>query len=316
MSNELIVLEEKTALSVLTSDNGVELLIEHVRDQVMNLEGGNLKSKAGRAKIKSNAFKATKAKTASNAIIDDLINQNKQSIADKTKVEVETIEKLKASKVSLGAGLDSIRKDVNAEVQKIEDDIQAEIDRLAAEDEAKRRKIEIDSCIELAHYMNADFDKAKADYIEAERLEKEERDRKIAEDAKAQAKLDAQAEIDAANLAAKQAEELRIKQELQAKADAENAELKRKEDARLAEVKRLADIEKAKQDAIDEQEVIAKQERAKQDAAAANEKHVASVHSNLKSVYVAAGFPEDLAVKAVKLLVKNKLPGNHVIFNY
>ena len=300
---ELVVLEKETALSVLTGDNGVGLLIDHVRDQVMSLGGGNLKTDSGRKKIKSNAFKATKAKTNANKVIDDLIQQNKDSIELKTKVEVATIEKLKQSKKELGAGLDKIRADVNAEVQQIEDDIKAEQDRIMAEEEAERRRIEVENCLELAHYMNADFDKQKEAETEAVRLAKAARDERLKAEAAEQAKKDAQAAIDAAELAKKQAEEREKQQAEQAKLDAE-----------LAEQKRLDDIEAAKQEQINKLNAEIEADRLAKEKAAADDAHVAQVNSNIKAVYIAAGFSEELAIKATKLLVNNQLP--NTTFNY
>jgi len=296
MNNELVVLEKETALSVLTGEHGVDLLIDHVRDQVMNLEGGNLKTKSGRAAIKSNAFKATKAKTAANKVIDDLINVNKKAIEEKTKSEVAIIEKLKQSKKELGAGLDKIRADVNEEVKKIEDEIQAEHDRIAAEEEAERRRIEIENCLELAHYMNADFDKAKLERIEAEKREREVREEALRKEGEAKARLEAEERERAAQLREQQLIE-------QAKIDAEKAELKR-----------IADIALAKQAEIDRRNAEAEAEKAEKERLAANEAHVAAVNSMIKETYLAAGFSEELAVKAVKLLVKGKVP--HANFSY
>jgi hypothetical protein len=81
-----------------------------------------------------------------------------------------------------------------------------------------------------------------------------------------------------------------------------------------AEDRRLADIAAEKQRGIDEriqQEFDAEQLRIK---AASDADHVASVHRNIKAVFMAAGLDEQSSVTAVKLLVAGKLP--HVKLTY
>lgn len=312
--SELVVLEKETALSVLTGENGVALLIDHVRDQVMSLEGGNLKTDAGRKKIKSNAFKATKAKTNANKVIDDLIQQNKDAIEQKTKVEVATIEKLKQSKKELGAGLDKIRADVNAEVQAIEDAIKAEQEAIAAAEEAERRRIEIENCLELAHYMNADFDRQKADRLEQEREEQEAREEQLRKEGEEKAKAEALAREEAAKAEAEQAK-IREQQAIeQARIDAENAEIQRKKDAEMAEKRRLADIEAAK---LAEAERIEnerlEQERIAQ-ARAEDVENKRKVNNEILGDLIVAGLTEEQARLAIKAMAKKQVRNVRIIY--
>lgn len=312
--SELGVLEKETALSVLTGENGVALLIDHVRDQVMNLEGGNLKTDSGRKKIKSNAFKATKAKTAANKVIDDLIQKNKDSIEQKTKVEVATIEKLKQSKKELGAGLDKIRADVNEEVKAIEDKIQEEQESIAAAEEAERRRVEIENCLELAHYMNADFDRQKAERLERERLEQEAREEQLRKEGEEKAKAEALAREEAAKLEAEQAK-IREQQAIeQAKIDAENAEIQRKKDAEAAEQRRLADIEAAKQAEAEriENERLEKERIAK--ARADDIENQRKVNNEILADLVDAGLTDEQAKLAIKAMAKGQVRNVRVIY--
>jgi hypothetical protein len=81
-----------------------------------------------------------------------------------------------------------------------------------------------------------------------------------------------------------------------------------------AEARRLADIATEKQRGIDErkqQEFDAEQLRIK---ATSDADHVASVHRNIKAVFMAAGFNVQSSENAVKLLVAGKLP--HVKLTY
>lgn len=311
---ELKVLEKETALSVLTGDNGVGLLIDHVRDQVMSLEGGNLKTKAGRKVIKSNAFKATKAKTNANKVIDELIQQNKDSIELKTKVEVATIEKLKQSKKDLGAGLDKIRADVNAEVQKIEDDIQAEQDRIMAEEEEERRRVEIENCLELAHYMNADFDKSKAEAAEAERLERIEYEERLKLEAAEQAKLQAEQDAKAERERVEREKQEAIDNEIKAKAKLKAQKLAAKQAAEQAEARRLADIEQAKVDAANAQRAIEDAAEAERIRKELNKRHCGKIHSQMKQDFINVGMSEECATLAVKALANKAI--SFTVINY
>lgn len=111
------------------------------------------------------------------------------------------------------------------------------------------------------------------------------------------------------------AEQERIAYEENLKREAvAQAEIKAKQDAINAEARRLADIEAAKQAEIDRQQKAIDDAKAEKARLAANQEHVATVHRNMKAVYIAAGFPDDLAEVAVKLLVKNKVP--NTAFNY
>ncbi|AHK11794.1 hypothetical protein S349_4 [Shewanella sp. phage 3/49] len=111
------------------------------------------------------------------------------------------------------------------------------------------------------------------------------------------------------------AEQQRIAYEENLKREAvAESEIKAKQDAIKAEARRLADIEAAKQAEIDRQQKAIDDAKAEKAKLAANQEHVATVHRNMKAVYTAAGFPDDLAEVAVKLLVKNKVP--NTTFNY
>lgn len=87
--------------------------------------------------------------------------------------------------------------------------------------------------------------------------------------------------------------------------------------------KAIAD--KAKDDLIAEQQAATKRDSEIKELEAAkiyadelkrasDKAHVAKVNNKIKSVYIAAGFSEELAVKAVKLLVSNQIP--NTTFNY
>lgn len=345
MSNELVVIEKEHALAVLSTKEGVEKLIEDVRDRVMSLEGGNLKTKTGRKNIRSNAFKATKAKTA---IESEYIKPLIDSVTKKIQPELDTIQALKDNKKILDAGLDKIRKDVNAEVQAIEDEeARAEEEKRQAE-EAEKLRLQVESDHEMGLLMNEKIDREaedariEAERVESERLAKEEaerieREEKIRREAEEKAKADVEREkqqlvIDAAHSEAllinrdiddaaekikreedakrqaEQEERDRIAAEEKAKLEAEQAEKRRIEEAEQAEARRLADIEKAKQAEIQRQKEEAdriEQDRLQKEA---DTKHAAKIHNEMMQAAIDNGVPEKEAKAFVILLAKNKIP--------
>ncbi len=330
MSNELVVIKKENALAVLSDKQGVEKLIEDVRQRVMSMEGGSLETAKGRKAIRSNAFKATKAKTA---IGKEFITPLITSITEKIQPDLDAIQALKDNQKILNAGLDEIRKDVNAEVQAIDDEIKRKENEEAARVEAEKVAIEIERDQELALMMNAEFDRVVAERIaeekriEDERLAKEEEERvdrenKIREEAEKAAKEKAEKDkiqliLDNAHGeallinrdiddAAREAQ--RVIDEAEAEAKRQQQEKERQAQVKLdeekAEEKRLADIEQAK---IDEQKRIDDERKAEDDRKAklaADTAHAAKIHNQMVDEFVANGMAAADAKKAVTILAK------------
>lgn len=197
MSNELIVITPENALTVLSTKSGTDQLIEEVRERVMNLEGGNMKTASGRKKIRSNAFKATKSKTKLNELIDDQINIVEAGIF----VELGLIQDLKDNKKVLKEGLDKIRKDVNEDVDAFEADLKCiedekiELERVATVDRdrefATMMYSEYLAQVALGDSILVDWQKAADAKIEADRVIRE---KKIADDAAHLAHLKAESD--------------------------------------------------------------------------------------------------------------------------
>jgi hypothetical protein len=272
MSNELIVIEPSMAVAVLSTDNGIKTLLDNVRANIDSMDGGSMKNKSSRAKIKSNAFKATKAFTKIN---DETIIPLIVSLTAKIQPELDIINAVKANQSVLKNGLQQIRKDVNAEV----DAFEAELQRI--EDE-KAWVIMLDDAYKIdsefndwranqklmAHMdainINHEFDKQKAIDIEARRLlaEQEEKERiqyekDIADAAAKKAREDAEREaqiiimhVEAIaensrldSVKAKQYAENQRKAAIQADIDLQNEREQNRVDAENARIesKRLAD---------------------------------------------------------------------------
>ena len=91
MENQLVTIEQANQITALSTESGVKGIVQKAKDAIHNLDGGSMKTAAGRKKIRSNAFKATKLKTSLKERADELI----QSIEDKIAPELKTIQAIK-----------------------------------------------------------------------------------------------------------------------------------------------------------------------------------------------------------------------------
>lgn len=199
MSNELIVIEQANAVAVLSTDDGIKTLLDNVRANIDNMDGGSMKNKTSRQKIRSNAFAATKAfKKINDETIEPLI----ADLTAKIQPQLDVINAVKANQSVLQSGLQQIRKDVNADVDKFEAELQRiedekiEAERVAAVDRdydfAKVLYNEYLQQVIMGESILADWEKARLDKEEADRIARE---KKIAEDAAAAAKLKAEQDV-------------------------------------------------------------------------------------------------------------------------
>lgn len=227
------------------------------------------------------------------------------------------IDKAKDFKAQVEKEAEAIRfrlEEANKPFTLLIDEYNAERKKVLDAENARKKAIEdqaaIDSDYEIAELlMGKHFDdKAKA---EQQRIAYEENlKREAAEQAVVDAKL--LAEQVAAKAIQDKQDAINEASRLEAARIAQEA--KYKQDAIDAENRRLADIEATKQAEIFRQQKAIEDDLAEKARLAANHEHVAQVHRDIKAVYIAAGFPDELAIKAVQLLVKNKLP--NTAFNY
>lgn len=194
--SELIVIEQTNAVAVLSTDDGIKALLDNVRANIDNMDGGSMKNKTSRQKIRSNAFAATKAfKKINDETIEPLI----ADLTKKIQPQLNVINAVKANQSVLQSGLQKIRKDVNADVdafeaelQRIEDE-KIEAERVAAVDRdydfAKVLYNEYLNQVILGESKIADMKKRAFEKSEKERIARE---KKIAEDAAAEATLKAE----------------------------------------------------------------------------------------------------------------------------
>jgi len=322
--NELVEIKKGQELETLT--NGLNKFIKLVKLEV-GYEDIDVDTKKGRDEVISNAFKVTKTKTGIAQKIDDLISSKEKEIEPTLKIIKVLKESKKITNSELGELSKSVRKVVTDWEFEEKNRIEVEKIRLKAEALLK----EIESSHESALTENELFDMKLAKRLEEERVEREasalraktaqqERDKKIADDAAAKAKADAEVEKaqaikDAleADERVKQAEINRLaavetakQQKIQAEKDAVAAKIQAKKDAddaaeraRLAEVKRQNDKKSANES-----------ERLRVEA---NTRHVGSVRREIKEHLMAAcKIDESLAKKVVLALLKT----DRVTINY
>ena len=336
MSNELVVIEPKNAMTLFTETDQLNEILKQVEMEVVTFEH-DLSNDARRKKTASLARKVASTKTYLDGLGKDLVadwKSKSKAVDANRKMMRDRLDELR----------DLARKPLT--------DWEAEDARIKAEEaaaaEAARVKLEIDNANELALMMNDNFDRELAEKlaeeerqrVETARIAEEQRianEQRIAEEAAAKAIADAEAKAKAeaeryerekaeaarreleATQRAEQAERDRVAAEERAKVEAEQAEARRIQWEKDEETRRIAAQEQAKRDAEEaaqrarDEEIArrqAEEQRIAEEAAAreANKKHKAAVNNEMLNAFVAAGLAEDQAKLAVIALAKQEIP--------
>lgn len=325
MSNELVVIEEATALQVFSTDNGLDPIIQQAREAVDGFDH-DLSTAAGRKRTASLANKVAKLKTRLDGMGKDLVSDWKtkaKAVDENRKAMRDELDQLKAV----------ARKPLTEwedEQERIKADELARI-------EAEKVAAEIYQAHEVALLINEKFDRELEDKLAEEARLEEERQRIEAERKKAHEKelvrvaaenarieaeraaAEAKEKIEQERLAAIKREQDAILKAEQAERDllaaeqrAEQQRIDSENNARLAaeqaEKKRLADIESSRLAEIKRQQEEETARIEQQSKLEANRKHAAKVHNSMNDAFIAAGLDADSAVKAVKALVNKSIP--------
>lgn len=168
----------------------------------------------------------------------------------------------------------------------------------------------------LAYRKNYDAEQAELEKLRAEKEERErkEREDRIAQEAAAKAKAEAEQKAEAARkeserkeqeakAAAQAAEDARIKAEAKAKQDAIDSEERQKAAVKAAEDKAMQDAENAR---------IAEEEAAK--AREADKKNRAAVNNAAVNALVAEGMAQTAAKQAVTIIAQRKVPSISITY--
>lgn len=333
-TNDLIIIEPSSALTVFTTDGAIDPLLARIRQEI-DAFTPDLSTASGRKAIASMAYKVAQPKTR----IDDA---GKKLVAQQKEIP----NKIDATRKRVRDTLDKWRDEVRAPLTAWEEAEENRVNRHKARIEwfklratenadldavelrgtlAAVREVKIDdSCEEfLSEYTMAKVqaeaalltaldkrEKYEAEQAELARLraeqaerEKREHEERIAREAAERAKRDAEAKAEAERIAAENA----AKREREA---AERRELELKLQAEQAE-RRAAEAEaKAKRDA--EAKIAAEQaETAKREA---DKAHMANINNEAVAALVANGLPDDVAKQVVTLIAQRKIP--HVSMRY
>lgn len=313
MANELVVIEQATALDLFTAPEKVNQMLEHIKS-LAEEERKELDSDFSVAKNRkafaSLAYKVAQTKT--------YIDKEGKAVVDKLK---ELPKKVDASRKLFRDELDVL----STEIRKPLTEWEAQ-EKAREEAEALKKQVEVDH--EEALQMNELFDLRKAEEERKRIAREEEMKRQAAEQARLEAERKAQQEIEAAAKREREAKEAaeraeREKQEAIQRAEQAAKEAKEKAERDAKEAQERA--EREKQLAIEaerkkvqeaEQARLAEEERKRQEEAKrqADKEHRRKYNQETLQALVSHGFDEKLATEFIKLVASNKIP--HMTMNY
>lgn len=313
MANELVVIEQATALDLFTAPEKVNQMLEHIKS-LAEEERKELDSDFSAAKNRkafaSLAYKVAQTKT--------YIDKEGKAVVDKLK---ELPKKVDASRKLFRDELDALSTDIRKPLTEWEAQ-----EKAREEAEALKKQIEVDH--EEALQMNELFDLRKAEEERKRIAREEEMKRQAAEQARLEAERKAQQEIEAAarrEREAKEAAERAEREKQEAIQRAEQAAKEAKEKAERDAKEALERAEREKQLAIEaerkkaqeaEQARLAEEERKRQEEAKrqADKEHRRKYNQETLQALVSNGFDEKLATEFIKLVASNKIP--HMTMNY
>lgn len=313
MANELVVIEQATALDLFTAPEKVNQMLEHIKS-LAEEERKELDSDFSVAKNRkafaSLAYKVAQTKT--------YIDKEGKAVVDKLK---ELPKKVDASRKIFRDELDALSTDIRKPLTEWEAQ-----EKAREEAEALKKQIEVDH--EEALQMNELFDLRKAEEERQRIAREEEMKRQAAEQARLEAERKAQQEIEAAARREREAKEAaeraeREKQEAIQRAEQAAKEAKEKAERDAKEAQERA--EREKQLAIEavrkkvqeaEQARLAEEERKRQEEAKrqADKEHRRKYNQETLQALVSNGFDEKLATEFIKLVASNKIP--YMTMNY
>ncbi|WP_311752932.1 cell envelope biogenesis protein TolA [Proteus columbae] len=313
MANELVVIEQATALDLFTETEKVNQMLEHIKslaEEERKELDSDLSVVKNRKAFASLAYKVTQTKTA--------IDKAGKLVVDDLK---ELPKKVDAARKLFRDELDSLSDGIRKPLTEWE-----EQEKAREEAEALKKQIEVDH--EEALQMNELFDLRKAEEERKRIAREEEMKRQAAEQARLEAERKARQEIEAAAQRVREAKEAaeraeREKQEAIQRAEqaAKEAKEKAERDAREA----MERAEREKQLAIEaerkkaqeaEQARLAEEERKRQEEAKrqADKEHQKAINNQAMQDLIDAGIPEECAKNCIIAIAKNLV--SNVKINY
>ena len=338
MNNELVEIPKESAMTVFTQDGGLDSYVKQVADEVASFTH-DMKTAASRGRTISLASKVAKIKVKYDDCGKDLVSgwkENAKKVDASRKKMRDQLDELKV--LARKPVTDWEEEQAEIEKQRL---AKVEADRLTAE---KLNDHEV--AVLLDEKFNRDLADAKLK-AEAEQKAEDQRledvrianNVRIANEAKQEAEALAKKTIDDANTAMQKAIDDKAKSDkelleseartklLQEQAEQEklrnewityiseayeiNLKLDQDRHSKLlaeqSEIKRLEDVETARQSEINRQANELAESKAKQAKVEANTKHVGSVRREIKEhIMLLTGLDNETAIKVVKSLLKTE----------
>ncbi len=304
MANELVVIEQATALDLFTAPEKVNQMLERIKslaEEERKELDSDLSVVKNRKAFASLAYKVTQTKTA--------IDKAGKLVVDDLK---ELPKKVDAARKLFRDELDSLSDGIRKPLTEWE-----EKEKAREEAEALKKQIELDH--EEALQMNELFDLRKAEEERQRIAREEEMKRQAAEQARIEAERKARQEIESAARREREAKEAaeraeREKQEAiqraeqTAKEAKEKAERDAKEAQERAEREKQLAIEAERKKAREaEQARLAEEERKRQEEAKrqADKEHQKAINNQAMQDLIDAGIPEECAKNCIIAIAKN-----------
>ncbi|WP_108478614.1 cell envelope biogenesis protein TolA [Providencia alcalifaciens] len=303
MANELVVIEQATALDLFKAPAKAQELVNYVAGEVakelVELEGLDLNVGVNRNKYISLAAKVTKTKTYVEGI-------GKEIAAD-----LKKLPKL----------VDESRKLIKDQLDKLSEEVRKPATDWEIADKKRQEAEELARIMPYLHAealeMNAEHDRLIAEK-EAQRIAHEEEMKKqAAEQARLEAERKAQQEIEAAAQREREAKEVAERAEREKQEAIQRAEQEAKEAQERAERDKQAAIEAERKKAHEaEQARLAEEERKRQEDAKRQEdkEHRRALNKEALQALVSNGVDVKLATEIIILVASNQIP--HMTMNY
>lgn len=302
MANELVVIEQATALDLFTAPEKVNQMLEHIKS-LAEEERKELDSDFSVAKNRkafaSLAYKVAQTKT--------YIDKEGKAVVDKLK---ELPKKVDASRKIFRDELDALSTGIRKPLTEWEAQ-----EKAREEAEALKKQIEVDH--EEALQMNELFDLRKAEEERQRIAREEEMKRQDAEQARLEAERKAQQEIEASAKREREAKEAAERAEREKQEAIQRAEQAAKEAKERAEREKQLAVEAERKKAQEaEQARLAEEERKRQEEAKrqADKEHRRKYNQETLQALVSNGFDEKLATEFIKLVASKQIP--HMTMSY
>lgn len=293
MANELVVIEQATALDLFTAPEKVNQMLEHIKslaEEERKELDSDLSLAKNRKAFASLAYKVAQTKT--------YIDKEGKAVVDKLK---ELPKKVDASRKLFRDELDALSTEIRKPLTEWE-----EQEKAREEAEALKKQIELDH--EEALQMNELLDLRKAEEERQRIAREEEMKRQAAEQARLEAERKAQQEIEAAAKREREAKEAAERADREKQEAIQRAEQAAKEAKEKAEREKQLAIEAERKKAQEaEQARLAEEERKRQEEAKrqADKEHQRAINNQAMQDLIDAGIPEECAKNCIIAIAKN-----------